>query len=318
LTRTTIRKVASLALYLGLALAPTASLAFPLPAVQSQEASNPTDAKSLQDLVRLTIANELAPSGKASPKHLYLSRKQAAQGVDGKLNVETTQGTAGMLIEKNNHPISDDQMKDEIARLDRLCGNSDELRRRQKQDIEDAEHASRIMQALPDAFLYEFDGTELGTANLGKPGNTLIRLKFRPNPSYSPPSRVEQVLLGMEGNLLIDKEEHRIARIDAVLFREVGFGWGILGHLDKGGTFLVEQSDVGADSWEMTHVRLDFTGKIMMFKTLTIKSDETDSDFRAVPRNTDFAKGIELLKAEQARLQKKEGLDQTVASRNQR
>jgi hypothetical protein len=47
---------------------------------------------------------------------------------------------------------------------------------------------------------------------------------------------------------------------------------------------------------------LAFTGKILLFKSLTIKSDETFGDFRRVPDGTTFAQGVELLKAEETKL----------------
>ena len=108
----------------------------------------------------------------------------------------------------------------------------------------------------------------------------------------------------MQGYLLIDRNTCRLAKIEATLFREVSFGWGILGHLDKGGSLLVEQADVGDGTWDVTHMRLNFTGKVMMVKSLTINSEETFSDFRRVPDDLTFAKGIELLKNEQARMQR--------------
>ena len=40
---------------------------------------------------------------------------------------------------------------------------------------------------------------------LGKTGNPLVRLKFHPNPNYEPPTRVEQVLTGMQGVVLVDR-----------------------------------------------------------------------------------------------------------------
>jgi len=106
----------------------------------------------------------------------------------------------------------------------------------------------------------------------------------------------------MEGFLLIDPVSRRIARIDGTLFKEVGFGWGILGHLDKGGHFLVEQSDVGDGSWEVSRMSLSFTGKILIFKSIAIKSEEVFSGFRRVPADTTFAQGVDLLKAEEAKL----------------
>jgi hypothetical protein len=106
----------------------------------------------------------------------------------------------------------------------------------------------------------------------------------------------------MQGMLVIDPVARRIAQIDGTLFKEVGFGWGILGHLDKGGHFLVDQCDVGNGSWQISHMSLSFTGKILLFKNLAIQSDETFSDFRRVPDNLTFAQGVKLLETEESKL----------------
>jgi hypothetical protein len=47
---------------------------------------------------------------------------------------------------------------------------------------------------------------------------------------------------------------------------------------------------------------LNFTGKVLFFKGIAIKSEEVFSDFRRVPADTTFAQGVEMLKAETARL----------------
>jgi hypothetical protein len=47
---------------------------------------------------------------------------------------------------------------------------------------------------------------------------------------------------------------------------------------------------------------LNFTGKILMLKNLSIKSDETFSDFRKVRADTTYAQGVQMLKAEEAKL----------------
>ena len=289
----------------------------------AQNLSPEISGHSARELVRQAVANEVSACNKPGTKLMFLSHKRTSQGFETRLNVETTDTTAGLLIEQNDHPITAEQMREEDDRLERLSNNLSELRRKKRQEQQDAEHALRIMKALPDAFLFQFDGTQPGTASVGKEGDELVRLKFRPDPSYSSPSHVEQVLAGMQGTLLIDKNTLRIARIDAVLFKEVSFGWGILGHLDQGGTFLVDQAEVSPGDWELTRTRLNLTGKVMMVKRLVIESDETYTDFRTVPSNTSFAKGVELLKAEEARmqqvrLQKKEDPGPTIAKRNRR
>jgi hypothetical protein len=273
-------------------------------------ASSPLWAQSDESpakLVRQTAENELS-SNNNSLKFTFLDHKQTAHGSQARLIVETRQATVGMLVAINDKPLTPEQRHAEEAHLDHLLANPDELRKKEKSEKEDADHTQRIIKALPDAFLYEPDGREVGRRSVGIPGAELVRLKFRPNPSYHPPSRVEQVLEGMQGYLLIDAGKCRIAKIDGTLIQNVSFGWGILGHLDKGGHFLVEQGDIGEGVWEITRMNLDFAGKELLFKSFSVKSDETFSDFRPVPADLTFVQRVELLKKQEAELdQRKEG-----------
>jgi hypothetical protein len=264
--------------------------------------STAQDSSSPIELVRVAVASEVAAANDDSIKHMFRSRKQTPQGSQTRLYVETRDAMAGMTIAYNDKPLTPEQMRGEQSRLMGLEVSPEQLRHKHSQEQENSERTLRMVKALPHAFLYDYDGEERGTADLGKDGARLVRLRFRPNPVYQPPSRVEQVLEGMQGFVLIDPAASRIARIDGTLFKEVGFGWGILGHLDKGGHFLVEQRDVGDGSWDISRMSLSFTGKILLFKSLTIKSDEVLSDFRRVPADTTFAQGVEMLKAEEAKL----------------
>ena len=264
-----------------------------------QDASSP--AISPAELVHRTVQNEIKAANDAfSPRHMFRSRRQTAQGAQTKLFVETKDGMVGLLLANNDQPLTPEQRQAEEARIQRFVNNPSELQKKRKKEKEDSDRTLQIMKALPDAFIYEADGVESGKDGLGKPGDDLLRLKFRPNPGYDPPSRVEQVLTGMQGHLLIDPKRQRLAEIDGTLFREVGFGWGILGHLDKGGHFLVQQADVGDGSWDVTRMALSFTGKIMMFKNLRIQSEELYNNFQPVPPDLTFAQGIELLKKQGA------------------
>lgn len=233
---------------------------------------------------------------------MFRSRKQTPKGSQTRLYIETDDAMAGMLIALNDQPLNTQQQQAETDHLNWLKGSPEQLRKKRAREKEDAERTLRIVKALPEAFRYEYAGTETGVPGLGKTGDPLVRLKFTPNPNYAPPSRVEQVLEGMEGYLLVDASAKRIARIDGTLFREVTFGWGIIGHLDKGGHFRVQQADVGNGSWDITAMSLKMTGKILLFKSLSMVSDEVFSGFQRVPDKLTFAEGVEMLKAEQVKL----------------
>jgi len=272
------------------------------------------------ELVRQAVNNEVASNRESGRHFMFKDVKETAQLSQVKLIVETREATAGMLIARDGHPHSPEERKQEEARLQNYVRNPQELSKKRKQEKEDADHTMRILKALPDAFLYEADTTENGTASLGRLGHQLVRLRFRPNPAYDPPSRVEQVLTGMKGYLLVDVPEKRIAQINAVLEKDVGFGWGILGHLDRGGRFLVQQADIGDRQWEITRMELSMTGKILLVKKLSIQSSDTFSDFRPVPSDLTFAQGVELLMkaADQTTVAGKQPLDRVPAKKEPR
>jgi hypothetical protein len=248
------------------------------------------------ELVKRVVANE-AKVDDQTVKFMFKQRKQTPGGSQTRLMVQTREAIVAMTVAFNDHPLNLEQRQGEFGRVERFS-EPEELQRKERKEKEDAERIQRILRALPEAFLYEYDGTETGRPGVGKPGAELVRLKFRPNPKYDPPTHVEQVLTGMQGMILVDPKEQHIARIDGTLTKDVGFGWGILGHLDKGGHFLVDQSEVTQNNWAITRMDLAFTGKILLFKSLLIKSTEVYSDFRPVSPTLTFPQGVQLLKKE--------------------
>lgn len=259
---------------------------------------------SPRELVRLTVANELAADNHPEILHMFRSRKQTPKGSLTRVYVETSDALAAMLVAQNDQPLNAEQQKTETDHLDWLVNTPDQLRKKRAREKEDEERSLRIVKALPDAFLYEYVGTEKSTTGLGEADDPLAKLAFKPNPGYSAPTRVEEVLSGMQGFLLIDTKTRRLAQIDGTLFREISFGWGILGHLDQGGHFVVKQADLGLGdgAWGITEIKLNITGKILMVKSLSMISDEVLSDFRKMPENLTFAQAVEMLKTGQDKM----------------
>lgn len=270
--------------------------------ISAQEST--TGEMSPGELVRITVANEFEAANHPELHHMFRSHRQTSKGSQTRVYVETDEALAGMLIAVNDKPLTAQQQQAERDHLAWLMNNPEQLRKKAAREKEDEDRSLRIVKALPDAFCYEYTGTEDSAAGLGKPGDQLVKLKFKPNPAYNPPSHVEQVLTGMQGELLIDKETRRLARIDGTLFQEVTFGWGILGHLNKGGHFRVQQADLGLGdgAWGITEMNLNMTGKILLFKGISIVWDEVLSDFHRLPDSLTFAQGVQILKTEEKRL----------------
>jgi hypothetical protein len=252
------------------------------------------------ELVRKAVQNEVKAANDESARFLFRGTKTTPKGSTTRIYIETREATAGLVVAYNGKPLTPEQRKAEEARVERFINNSEELRKKHEQEHDNAERTMRIVRALPDAFLFEYAGEEPGSEGLGQSGAPLIKLKFQPNPRYVPPSRVEEVLSGMQGYVLVDGARYRLASIDGTLFKEVGFGWGILGHLDRGGRFVVHQQEVGDNFWEISSMTLRFNGKILLFKNLSISSTEIFSGFKRVPSDLTFVQALELLKKEES------------------
>jgi hypothetical protein len=148
--------------------------------------------------------------------------------------------------------------------------------RKKKQQRDDAEEQT-LLRSIPDAFIFEYAGVRADG------DGEIVTLHFSPNPKFHPPSRESQVFQGMRGVMEISLPAARIVRIEGSIFQPVNFGWGILGRLNPGGRFLIEQAPVSNGRWEVTHTVLHFTGKVLLVKDLNIDEESHNTDFQTIP-----------------------------------
>src|SRR5229473_7405940 len=126
------------------------------------------------ELVRRAIANEIK-SDNQTAKYMFRERRETPNGSQTKLMVETRDAMVGMVVANNDQPLDQEQRRAEYGRIERFVNEPAELEHKRRQDKESAERAALILKALPDAFLYEYDGTETGRPGVSKPGDPLLR-----------------------------------------------------------------------------------------------------------------------------------------------
>jgi hypothetical protein len=249
---------------------------------------NETPATDPQKIVRDASWNELhaKPPGRSFS---YRQRKVDAKETVVKEIYETKDGDVARLIERDGKPLSSDEEQAELDRLNHLLAHPEVQEHRHKKEQEDSARGDEMVRMLPDAFLFTDDGTVQG------PSGPCYRLQFRPNPAFTPPDREGEVYHGMVGELWVDKGQLRLAKIDAHLISDVNFGWGVLGRLFKGGSILVQNSDVGMNHWETIHMKLDLRGKVLMMKSVDFSTTEDYSDFRMQQQELGYQEAIRLL-----------------------
>jgi hypothetical protein len=248
------------------------------------------------EAMRRVVQNELKAVNEDVTRILFRGVKTTPKGSATRLYVQTGKTTVGEVIAYNGQPLTPDQRQAEESRIERFINNPEELKKKCDQNHENIDHTIRILQALPNAFAFDYAGEETGSETLGRAGARLIKFAFHPNTAYQPPSRIEEVLTGLRGYVLIDPVHFRLARIDGTLFKDVAFGWGILGHLNKGAGFAIQQENVSGDLWRVSSITFNASGKVLLLKALNVGSTEVYSDFQTIPSDLTFVQALELMK----------------------
>jgi len=228
------------------------------------------------ELVRDAIQNQMNADAHS---HLFAWTQRNYRGRSTQVErlVDTPQGIVSRVVLIDDKPLSPAQRSAEDERSRKMLDPA-QMRRKRKEQLEDDERTRKMLAAIPDAFDFVYLDSLTGPN-----GHKLTRIKFSPRATFDPPSRETTVFTGMQGEMLVDESARRLAKIDGMLFRDVNFGWGILGRLYKGGRFFVEQSEVTPSHWEATKMVLHFDGKALMLKSIHIDDNETSWDFRPVP-----------------------------------
>ena len=198
---------------------------------------------------------------------------------------ETNDGEIDRLLEVNGEELNPKQREAEDQRIQKMLDDPEQMRQQQKKSAEDGKQERELLRMFPEAFRFQYAGMQ---------GN-LIKLTFSPNPDFRPSNRAAQAFHHMEGSLLVDAEQKRLAEIEGRLTSPVKFGWGLLGHLDKGGTFLVDQQDMGSGHWQLTTLDVEMDGKALFFKTIAVREKELNTDFQQVPETIRPRQAFELL-----------------------
>jgi hypothetical protein len=256
------------------------------PAMVSQV--RPDQNQSANDLVREIVRNELKALDQDHTCWMYRLETEKGGTRDVLEVAETKQGDLTRLIAKGGQPLSAEQRAEEDKRTEAFINNSQQQKRRQQEQNEDIRKARQLLALLPDALNFSFAERNGDTA----------KLNFQPNPAFHPPSRAAHTFQEMEGQLIVDEKQKRLMEIHGHLENAVHFG--ILGHLDPGGTFDVRQQEVAPNHWEITFLKVNMKGKALFFKNIDVQQHEMRSDFRQVPETLTLSQAKDLLQKQDA------------------
>jgi len=247
-------------------------------------AAETTPAQPAHDLVKDVIYNELQDRKNVTYWQYRIDKSVAGSSFSA-YQVETKDGLISRITGRNGQPLSADEKRKEDERLTQFMHDPSERARVKQRHEEDEQRLERLMTLMPDAFLFEYDGMDGG----------LQRLKFRPNPAFDPPTYEARIYHALAGTIWIDPLQKRLARMQGAITDRVDFGYGLLGHVEKGGTFELKRQQVAPSHWKTSLVSVHVTGRVILFKTISKDQNELRFDFKPVPDETSLEQAREIL-----------------------
>jgi hypothetical protein len=245
--------------------------------------SERSELPSASELVKAVVANELTDREQLL-KWICLIEKRVGKETFSEEQVETRDGPLFRLLAIDGMALTPGQREQDDARIGRLMKDPSSLQKLKQAQGEDELKLQKLLNLMPDAFRYDYDGAE---------GN-LVRVKFRPNPEYAAPTYETRVIHSLAGTILIDPERKRMRKIVCQLVNRVEFGYGLLGRIDNG-TVELERVEVGTLQWKTALINIHFSGRVALFKTISKDQYERRSDFREVASDLSLSDGKELL-----------------------
>jgi hypothetical protein len=260
------------------------ALAIILLCVLASPQSVPSSQVSANDLARRVITNEL----KFQDDHtnwMYRLEKEQYGKTQVEEIIETKEGSLSRLLSINGRPLTAKQQEEENQRVQELMTSRSAKRKLQRALEAETLQGRRLFKMLPDAFVFNYGGED---------GN-LVKLIFKPNPTFLPPSLEARVFHDMEGEMWVESKQERLAAFSGHLTEDVKFGFGLLGRLDKGGHFEVRQAEVVPGHWDMTTMSVEMTGKALLFKSIGMQEGENRRDFHQVSDELTLSQAADIL-----------------------
>jgi hypothetical protein len=249
------------------------------------QAQNKVPAESAQQLVKDMVYNELGDRQSDSFWAYRSVRISGSQDVVRE-QVETGKGPIFRVLEDHNRPLDAEQRQKEDERLQNLVSKPNAMTPVLQDHLKDEARLERVIKMLPDAFLYEYDGPTKGDQ---------VRLAYRPNPAYTPSSYEGRVVHALAGTLVVNQRLKRLISMKGQMLYRVDFGYGLLGYIEKGGTFEISREQVSETRWKTNLVDVHIQGRVFLLHTVAKDQREERTNFHPVPHDISLAAAKQLL-----------------------
>ena len=111
-------------------------------------------------------------------------------------------------------------------------------------------------------------------------GQDVLVFDFEGNPEYKPKNIAEHVAQQLAGVVWVDEKQHEVVRLEAYFVRDFRFAGGLLANLQKGTSFIFEQTFLNNEVWLPTYEEAHVGVRVLLIKGFKVNEFTRYSDYQ--------------------------------------
>jgi hypothetical protein len=186
------------------------------------------------------------------------------------------------LVKKDGKALSDDELKKENEKTQKRIEEIQKREAKKEAKDEKAKEEGKTEKDDDDVDIETF----LRAAQFVNPrrerfrGRDVLVFDFEPNPEFQPHKMVEKIVHELAGVIWVDEQAHEVARLEAYFVGDFHVAGGLLANLQKGTSFVFEQSYFNNEVWLPTYEEAHVGVRVLLLKGFRVNATTRYSDYK--------------------------------------
>lgn len=186
------------------------------------------------------------------------------------------------LVKKDGKALSDDEQKKENEKTQKEIADIQKRETKKEAKDEKAKEEGKKEKEDDDVGIESF----LRACQFVNPrrerfrGQDVLVFDFEPNPEYKARNMAEKIIQKLAGVIWIDEKAHDVARLEAYFVGDFRFAGGLLANLQKGTSFIFEQSYLNNELWLPTYEEAHVGVRVLLLKGFKVNAVTRYSDYK--------------------------------------
>jgi hypothetical protein len=186
------------------------------------------------------------------------------------------------LVKKDGKPLSDEEQKKENEKTQKRIEEIQKREAKKEAQDEKAKEEGKKDKDDDDVDIETF----LRACQFVNPrrerfrGQDVLVFDFEPNPEFQPHKMVERIVHELAGVIWVDERAHEVARLEAYFVGDFRVAGGLLANLQKGTSFVFEQSYFNNEVWLPTYEEAHVGVRVLLMKGFNVNAVTRYSDYK--------------------------------------